>query len=73
MIIVCNDLFGMKLIFLRFSEFVWHTAENGPSGFKSKHINCSLDYVYMQATELYSQFLENATKGFLSKSIFEKL
>ena len=29
-----------------------HTAENEPSGFKSKHLNFSLDYVYMQATEL---------------------
>ena len=27
-----------------------HTAENGPLGFKSKHLNFSLDYVYMGAT-----------------------
>ena len=39
-----------------------HTAENGQwSGFKSKHLNFSLDYDYMHASELYSQFTENAT------------
>ena len=52
--------------------YIRHTADNGPSGFKSKHLDFCLEYIYMQSTKLYLS-KENSTSGILSKSLLKKL